>query len=197
MAHARNLFLKIWENPENSMKFSEESRRIIHEMGNIELYELGQISRTVQCQSCLKHIQEGLIFCSCGVCLRPDEEQIQRMKARFEALIVPCFLARVNRSRGKKHGETNTIVIRWHEDEKYRNSQQAHGWTEEYCRYLDYFTHTAPWHQRHRYESTFTLVCNDEDRQAGPMKAREDFKPTSKILASLLTFSQSCLVCRT
>ena len=33
MAHARNLLLKIWENPENSMKFSEESS---HELGNIE-----------------------------------------------------------------------------------------------------------------------------------------------------------------
>ena len=28
-------------------------------------------------------------------------------------------------------------------------------------------------------------MCNDKDRQAGPMKARKDFKPTTKILASL------------
>ena len=175
-------------NPENSMTFSEESLRTIHEMGNIELYELGQISRTVQCQSCSKHIPKRLIFCACGVCLQPDEETIKRIKARFQALICPYHLARVNRSRGKKHGETSTIVIRWHEDEQYRNSQQAHGWTEEYCGYLDYFTYTAPWNQRHRYESTITLVCNDEDRQAGSTKAREDFKPTSKILASFLTF---------
>ena len=127
---------------------------------------------------------EGLAFCSCGDCL-----------------------ARMNRSRGKKHGETQwqqdhwkaldarrgawknykgTIVIRWQEDEKYRNSQQAHGWTEEYCRYLDQLTtidisYTAPWH---RYESTITLACNDEDRPAGPMKARQHFRPTTKILAS-------------
>ena len=49
------------------MKFSEESSRTIHEIGNIELCELGQISRTVQCHSCVKHIQERLTFCSCGV----------------------------------------------------------------------------------------------------------------------------------
>ena len=90
----------------------------------------------------------------------------------------------------EEHGNTTkgTIVIRWQEDEKYRNSQQAHGWTEEYCRYLDYLTtidisFSAPWHQRHWYESTITLVCNDEDRQAGPTKARKDFKPTINILA--------------
>ena len=62
--------------PENFMKFSEESSHGIHEMGNIELYQLGQISRTVHCHSCLKHIPEGLTFCSCGVCLRPDDETI-------------------------------------------------------------------------------------------------------------------------
>ena len=86
----------------------------------------------------------------------------------------------MNRSRGKKHGETQwqqdhwkavdartgawkrgqgTFEIRWQEDEKYRNSQQAHGWKEEYYRCLDCLTtidisYTAPWHQRHRYEST-------------------------------------------
>ena len=34
--------------PENSMQFSEESSRATHELGNIELHELGQISRTVR-----------------------------------------------------------------------------------------------------------------------------------------------------
>ena len=47
------------EKAEKSMKFSEESSRTTHELGNIELHELGQMSRTVQCHSCLKHIPEG------------------------------------------------------------------------------------------------------------------------------------------
>ena len=42
-----------------------------------------------------------------------------------------------------------------------------------------------PWHQRHRSESTITLACNDEDLQAGPMKATRDFKTITKILTSL------------
>ena len=154
----------------------------------------------------MKHIPEALTFCSCGICLRPDEETIQRIKARFQALIVPYCFARVSRSRGKTHGETqwqqdhlesngrpkrsmetakDSIVISWQEDEKYRNSQQAHGWTEEYCRYLDYLATidiscTVPWHQKHWCESTITLVCNDDDRQAGPMRARKDFKPRTR-----------------
>ena len=34
-------------------------------------------------------------------------------------------------------------------------------------------SHTAPWHQRHRYESTIALGTMS---QAGPMKARKDFQ---------------------
>ena len=42
------------EKTGNSIKFSEESRcRTTHELGNVELHELGQ-PRTVQCQFCLK-----------------------------------------------------------------------------------------------------------------------------------------------
>ena len=43
----------------------------------------------------------------------------------------------------------------------------------------------APWHQRRRYQSTITLVCNDDDRQAGPMRARKDFRSVTKILTRL------------
>ena len=91
--------------PEKSVKFSEESSRTIHELGRIELHELGQISRTLQCHPCLKHMPAGLTFCSCGICLRPHEEQIKRIGARFQAMIVPHYLTRVSYSRGKKHGE--------------------------------------------------------------------------------------------
>ena len=50
---------RLTHEPENSLKFSEESSRIIHEMDNFELYELGQISRTVQCHSCLNEALAG------------------------------------------------------------------------------------------------------------------------------------------
>ena len=165
-------------------------------MGNIELHGLGLISRN------RKDLFSVLVACVFELM----KQQLKRFTARFQTLVLPYYFARVNRSRSKTHKETKwqhdhrkamdarrgswkhhkgTIVIRWQEDEKYRFSQQAHGWTEEYCRYLDDISHTAPWHQRHRYENTITLVCSDEDRQAGPMTIRKDSKPTTKILASL------------
>ena len=159
-----------------------------------------------QSQSCLKHILEGLIFCACGICLRPEEKHIERIKTRFQANILPYHLPRVNYSRGKRHGEAqwqrdqskamnarrgagrkghDSIVIKWQENDKYRNSQKAHGWSEEFCRNLDHLTtidisYTAPWHQRHRYENIIMLVCSDDDRPAGPRRARKDLKPTTQ-----------------
>ena len=52
---------------ENSMIFSEESKRIIHEQGNIGLHEA------------LKHLPEGQKFCMCGIYLRPDEDTIRKI----------------------------------------------------------------------------------------------------------------------
>ena len=40
------------------MTFTKESSRVIYDTGNVELFELGQISMTVQCHSCLKHVPE-------------------------------------------------------------------------------------------------------------------------------------------
>ena len=46
-------------------------------------------------------------------------------------------------------------------------------------------TYVATSEQRHRYESTITLACNEKDRQAGPMNARKDFKPSTQFIAGL------------
>ena len=66
------------------MIFTEESSRVVYEMGNVELFELGQISMTVQCHSCLNQEPEGFKFCGCGICLRPDEDTITESKPDFK-----------------------------------------------------------------------------------------------------------------
>ena len=141
------------------------------------------MSSTIQCHSCYKHLPEGRKFCICGICLRPDEDTMRKIEARSKTLIVPHHFARINRSRGEKCGDSQwqrdhwkakdatraaikngkeTITIRWQQDEQYTESQMVHGWTEEYCKDLDYtktidIDYTATCRQRHRYESTITV----------------------------------------
>ena len=47
---------------DGNLTFSEDPRRIISEMGNVELFEVGKTKPTVQCQVCYKHVLEGIIF---------------------------------------------------------------------------------------------------------------------------------------
>ena len=54
--------------------FSEESKRKLNEMGNIELYEISETVRRTQYLICLKHSKEGIIHCGCGKCLIPSEK---------------------------------------------------------------------------------------------------------------------------
>ena len=59
----------------------------------MELFELKQIPVTSQCHSCWRHLPEGLTFCECGVCLRPDEEFINRVKSKissFDSTVFSC-----------------------------------------------------------------------------------------------------------
>ena len=143
------------------MIFREESSRVIYEMGNLELIELRQTSATIQSPSCLKHVPEGLNMCLCGVWFRLNQDMMDRIKARFEALITTYYRAKFH-SRGKRHGHNQwqkyhqkaadakrgakkrgdrpSIVSRWQNDEIFRASQVAIGWTETYVKYLDYLT---------------------------------------------------------
>ena len=161
-------------------RFSEASKLTIRELGSIGVYELGEISKTVQCQACLKYALEGLHCCPRGACFMPSPEQKRKIKTHFEIMSVPFYSAREGDSRGAKHGQTQwqydhrkardakkrcaeerdiSIVQRWQEDETYRASHTAHGWTEEYCSYLDYLapidlSYVATWKERSRYENS-------------------------------------------
>ena len=92
------------------MIFSEESSRINHELGNIELYESGQKSST---SSSIRaaDMQEGLNFCPRGMCLRLDEAAMKRIHARFQTLIVPYYFARMNIPRAK-----SAVNSQWPQD---------------------------------------------------------------------------------
>ena len=46
--------------------FSEQSKRTIHYLGKIELFDFGEVSAKTQCPSCAKYWPEGILQCTCG-----------------------------------------------------------------------------------------------------------------------------------
>ena len=60
--------------------FSEVSKRTIQSLGNIELFELGEVSAKTQCPADANNWPQGLLHCTCGQCLKPSKEQKRKTK---------------------------------------------------------------------------------------------------------------------
>ena len=128
-------------------------------------------------------------------------EQKCKIKSQSEILSMPYYIVRKDHSRGAKQGPTqwqydhskakettrnvrkkgyDSISPRWQDDVRYRNSQIAVGWTEEYCQYVDSllsidFSLRATRRERERYENNLTLGVKGQGTKSAPMKNRPDF----------------------
>ena len=70
--------------------FSKNSKAVIRELGNVELFELCETIPKVQCSYCLLYWNQGIIYCTCGQFL--FERRIQKKdinKLRLDALSIP------------------------------------------------------------------------------------------------------------
>ena len=95
-----------------SNTFSEASRRTIKDLGNIELYDLGEISKTVQCPSCLKYSQKGTVYCLCGILVMLSLEQTEKIKNRIEIISNPLLNHKKGQS-GERHGPAPWQYDHW------------------------------------------------------------------------------------
>ena len=59
--------------------FSQESKQMIHEVGNIELCELLDMEPKTQCKICLSYWDIGIVYCTCGHFLRKRTEENQKL----------------------------------------------------------------------------------------------------------------------
>ena len=53
--------------------FSEKSKKMIKDMGNVELFELCETIPKAQCKECLLYWNQGIVYCTCGHLLRENQ----------------------------------------------------------------------------------------------------------------------------
>ena len=139
-------------------------------------------SHSKQNQNQIPSFDSAVLSCTSESFKRQEVREVSMAKRHWKAMDA--------KKGANKRDKDTTILIRWQQDEKYWISQLAHGWTEDYCLYLDCVTTIdisdfAPYHQRYRCENTITMRCNDTSRQAGPMKARKDYQLTTRVFEGL------------
>ena len=82
--------------------FSNNSKAMIREMGNVELFELSETIPKVQCSQCLLYWNQGAIYCTCGQFLVESESRRKFNKLRLDALSIPHYVIKKGRLRGAR-----------------------------------------------------------------------------------------------
>ena len=180
--------------------FSEESKVMIREMGNVELFELCETIPKVQCSECFLYWNQGVIYGTCGRLLVESESSKNFHKWRLDVLWIPHYGIRVERLRGARLGKTEAqkehflahnaqkrcikqnfdgLHDRFQRDSVYRDSQLKLGWTEEKCIEMDKlaqenYSYCPSSEEYERNKKNWYISLNKPGRNA-PMKLRPDF----------------------
>ena len=84
----RNVLLKDFEKVEEINHFSQESKGLITEMGNTEIFEFYETSSKTQCPDCASYWEIGIVYCTCRKCMQPTEKNRQFNKDLFDILSI-------------------------------------------------------------------------------------------------------------
>ena len=86
--------------------FSKNSKAMIRELGNVELFELCETIPKVQCSHCLLYWNQGIVYCTCGQCLIDSESRRKFDKLRLDALSITNYVIKKGPTHGARHGKT-------------------------------------------------------------------------------------------
>ena len=86
--------------------FGNNSKAMIREMGNVELFELCVTIPTVQCSQCLLYWNQGVTTALADTSWFERESRRKFNKLRLDALSIPHYVIEKGRLHGARHGKT-------------------------------------------------------------------------------------------
>ena len=86
--------------------FSKESKDMIRDVGNIELWEHRIVESKAQCKVCLSYWDVGIVYCTCGHFLRNGTEENKKfVKYTLDLLSIPNYYIKKGRPHGHRYGK--------------------------------------------------------------------------------------------
>ena len=185
--HPRRQALQADLQNNNAYKpFSEKSKKMNKDMGNVELFELCETIPKVQCKECLLYWNQGIVYCTCGHLLRENQSSRRIHRWHFNLLSLPNYDIKKGRPHDNRHGKTEVqikhyiahdlrkrcieknyegIHDRFQKDLTFRDSQLRIDRTEEVCIQMDKdaqkdFTYRMSQNEYFRYNSTHLDAMN-------------------------------------
>ena len=86
--------------------FSTASKKMIQEVGNVELFELVETDPKTQCKECLSYWSEGIVCCTCGHLLKEIVANRGFIEYTLDLLSIPEYLIKKGRPQGHRYGKT-------------------------------------------------------------------------------------------
>ena len=192
--------------------FSQESKEIIHEVGNLELCELLDVEPEAQCKVCLSYWDAGIVYCTCGHFLRDDTKENKKyLKSVLDLFSIPNFYIKKGRPHGHRYGKKEgdheyfianqlkkkckkreflSIHDRFIRDARFRKTMIELGRTEEVIREMDKLanedhTHHATEEEISVYRNNWWIRSNFVGSDTMPVRHRADFKEALSTLRRL------------
>ena len=87
--------------------FSEKSKKMIRDMGNVELFELWETLPKVQCSEWLLYWTQGIVYCTCVHLLRENQSSRRIHRWQLDLLSIPSYVIKKARPPDNRHGTTD------------------------------------------------------------------------------------------
>ena len=202
--------------------FSQESKQMIHEVGNIELCELLDTEPKTQCKVCLSYWDIGIVYCTCGHFLRKGTEENKNfVQYTMDLLLIPKYYIKKGRPHGHRYGKKpgdreyyiahqlqkkckkkyyQGIHDRFIRDETFRIRMIEIGRREDLCRQMDDLededhTHHLTPQEVDDNRSNWWIRSNKIGSDTMPIRHRSDFKKALSTLRQVKDnqrWTQSC-----
>ena len=85
--------------------FSPESKRMIQDVGNVELFELLEMDPKTQCNACLSYSSEGIVYCTCGHLIKETVANRSFIDYTLDLLSIPEYVIKKGRPHGHRCGK--------------------------------------------------------------------------------------------
>ena len=85
-------FLQDFKQMKEINKFSDKSQDLIADMNNTEIFELCETSSKQQCPDCNLYWEAGIVYCTCGRCLRISRSDKEVDKSNNDVVSIPGYV---------------------------------------------------------------------------------------------------------
>ena len=180
--------------------FSTTTKKMIQDVGNVELFELFETDCKTQCQECLSDWSEGIVYCTCGHLLKEITATRRVIEYTLDLISIPEYVIKKGRHHGHRYGKTpqqkeyhqahnlkkrcikkhfKGIHDRFLRDPEFRTAMLEHGRDEEVCIKCDDLadkdcSHYVTEAEYFRYKQNW-WICLNKSGDQGPLRKRYDF----------------------